>query len=131
MPDIAVVGPWAKEKLEALERYLDFYTKVLKNQRWRTIYVDAFAGGGRALVRADSAQVDESIPLFEPEPASDVDRTELIDAEEQGKRIDGAVRQLWRTVLEDRKQKLPPAEFVERERSLHNAKPQGLYVPVA
>lgn len=79
MPDIAVVGPWAKEKLEALERYLDFYTKVLKNQRWRTIYVDAFAGGGRALVRADSAQVDESIPLFEPEPASDVDRTELID----------------------------------------------------
>lgn len=79
VPDIAVVGPWAKEKLEALERYLDFYTKVLKNQRWRTIYVDAFAGGGRALVRADSAQVDESIPLFEPEPASDVDRTELID----------------------------------------------------
>lgn len=75
MPDIAVVGPWAKEKLEALERYLDFYTKVLKNQRWRTIYVDAFAGGGRALVRADSAQVDESIPLFEPEPASDVDRS--------------------------------------------------------
>ena len=42
------------------------------------------------------------------------DRTELIDAEEQGKRIDGAVRQLWRTVLEDMKQKLPPAEFVER-----------------
>ena len=42
------------------------------------------------------------------------DRTELIDAEEQGKRIDSAVRQLWRTVLEDRKQKLPPAEFVER-----------------
>lgn len=79
MPDIAVVGPWAKEKLEALERYLDFYTKVLKNQRWRTIYVDAFAGGGRALVRNDAAQGDESIPLFEPEPASDVDRTELID----------------------------------------------------
>jgi three-Cys-motif partner protein len=79
MPDIAVVGPWAKEKLEALERYLDFYTKVLKNQRWRTIYVDAFAGGGRALVRAEPAQGNESIPLFEPEPVSDVDRSELID----------------------------------------------------
>lgn len=79
MPDIAVVGPWAKEKLEALEHYLDFYTKVLKNQRWRTIYVDAFAGGGRALVRADATQGYESIPLFEPESASDVDRTELID----------------------------------------------------
>lgn len=79
MPDIAVVGPWAKEKLEALERYLDFYTKVLKNQRWRTIYVDAFAGGGRALVRAEVAQGNESIPLFETEPASDADRSELID----------------------------------------------------
>ena len=79
MPDIAVVGPWAKEKLEALERYLNFYTKVLKNQRWRTIYVDAFAGGGRALVRAEVAQRNESIPLFETEPARDVDRSELID----------------------------------------------------
>lgn len=42
------------------------------------------------------------------------DRTELIDAEEQAKCIDGAVRQLWRTVLEDMKHKLPPADFVER-----------------
>ena len=42
------------------------------------------------------------------------DRTELIDAEEQSKRIDGAVRQLWRTVLEDRKLTMPPAAFVER-----------------
>lgn len=79
MPDVAVVGPWAKEKLEALERYLDFYTKVLKKQRWRTIYVDAFAGGGRALVRAEPMQRNGSIPLFEPEPTGDVDRSELID----------------------------------------------------
>ena len=42
------------------------------------------------------------------------DRTELIDAEEQCKRIDGAIRQLWRSVLEDRKRKLPAAEFVDR-----------------
>lgn len=47
----ATVGPWAKEKLESLARYLDFYSKVLKNQSWRTVYVDAFAGGGRAIVR--------------------------------------------------------------------------------
>lgn len=47
----AIVGPWAKEKLGALAHYLDFYTKVLKNQRWRTIYVDGFAGGGRSVVR--------------------------------------------------------------------------------
>ena len=26
------VGPWAKEKLDALGQYLNFYTTVLKNQ---------------------------------------------------------------------------------------------------
>jgi protein gp37 len=51
IPALPVVGPWARDKLDALQRYLDFYTKVLKNQRWRTIYLDAYAGGGRAVVR--------------------------------------------------------------------------------
>ncbi len=48
------VGPWAREKLEALGAYLDFYTKVLKNQgHWckSTTFVDAFAGAGTARVR--------------------------------------------------------------------------------
>jgi hypothetical protein len=54
----AEVGPWAKEKLEALERYLGFYTKVMKNQtQWRTIYIDAFAGGGVAQVRGRRREV--------------------------------------------------------------------------
>jgi hypothetical protein len=41
------VGPWAKEKLEALGRYLDFYTKVLKNQPGRrsTLTHTQVAGG--------------------------------------------------------------------------------------
>lgn len=51
-PTEAEVGPWAAEKLEALERYLDYYTTVLKYRSWRTIYLDAFAGGGRARVRS-------------------------------------------------------------------------------
>ncbi len=48
------VGPWAREKLDALGAYLDYYTKVLKNQRrWLkgTIYIDAFAGPGRSRIR--------------------------------------------------------------------------------
>jgi len=57
MADLPEVGPWAKEKLDALARYLDFYTKVLKNQRWRTIYLDAYAGGGRAVLRAEERHV--------------------------------------------------------------------------
>jgi hypothetical protein len=41
------VGPWAREKLDALGAYLDFYTKVLKNQgHWvkSTTFVDAWYG---------------------------------------------------------------------------------------
>ncbi len=57
-----VVGPWAKEKLNALQRYLNYYTKVLKNHRWRTIYADGCAGGGRAVVRATAST--ELTPLI-------------------------------------------------------------------
>ena len=36
-----------------LGRYLDFYGTVLSKQSWcKTIYLDAYAGGGRAVVRA-------------------------------------------------------------------------------
>lgn len=53
MPDVlAEVGPWARDKLGTLARYLDFYGKVLSGQKWKTIYLDAYAGGGRALIRA-------------------------------------------------------------------------------
>lgn len=78
MPAVARVGPWAKEKLDALARYLDFYTKVLKNQPWRTIYVDAFAGGGRAVVRPDAKRGAESSPLFLDDQV-DAEQAELID----------------------------------------------------
>jgi three-Cys-motif partner protein len=65
----AEVGPWAKEKLGALEAYLRFYTKVLKNQRhWRTIFIDAFAGGGRARVRKLKQGSDTADSLFDIEP---------------------------------------------------------------
>ena len=39
-------GPWTRTKLDILESYLDRYTSVLKNQSFRLIYVDAFAGSG-------------------------------------------------------------------------------------
>jgi three-Cys-motif partner protein len=73
--DPAIVGPWAKEKLNALQRYLDYYTKVLKNQPWRTIYVDAFAGGGQSVIRA--APTSDQMPLLETE--GDVGQFELIN----------------------------------------------------
>lgn len=39
-------GPWTMEKLEILNSYLDSYTRALKNQRFRLVYIDAFAGSG-------------------------------------------------------------------------------------
>ena len=40
-------GPWTKEKLDILEAYLDAYTTALKNQPFKLIYIDAFAGAGQ------------------------------------------------------------------------------------
>ena len=39
-------GPWTVEKLEILEAYLNAYTTALKNQPFRLMYIDAFAGTG-------------------------------------------------------------------------------------
>jgi len=66
-PKEASVGPWAREKLDALGQYLDFYTTVLKKQgRWLqgTIYVDAFAGPGLARIRTKS-KTSEPAGLFD------------------------------------------------------------------
>ena len=78
MIDLPEVGPWAKGKLDSLGRYLDFYTKVLKNQPWDTIYLDAYAGGGRAVIREERPQFTGS-DLFGEMPPIDADSRELID----------------------------------------------------
>lgn len=76
----ATVGPWAKEKLEALGQYLSFYTTVLKNQgHWLrgTIFVDAFAGAGLAQIRtppSSSAGPD----LFGSDPELDTEEAEFV-----------------------------------------------------
>ena len=39
-------GRWTIEKLDILEKYLDAYTTALKNQSFKLLYIDAFAGPG-------------------------------------------------------------------------------------
>ena len=66
------VGPWAKEKLEALRQYLNFYTTVLKKQgHWLrgTIFIDAFAGPGLSRVRTKE-RTAEAPGLFDRDPES-------------------------------------------------------------
>ncbi len=53
-------GPWTEEKLAILKKYLDAYTTVLKNQPFRLIYIDAFAGTGEV----ELTSVDEDRKEF-------------------------------------------------------------------
>ena len=39
-------GSWTQEKLNILRGYLDAYTTALKDQPFKLIYIDAFAGAG-------------------------------------------------------------------------------------
>src|SRR5258708_538870 len=63
----SVVGPWAKDKLERLGKYLSAYTTIMKDQRWCRgyHYIDAFAGPGRHAVRSKSnkRQLTQSLLL--------------------------------------------------------------------
>lgn len=60
------VGPWAKEKLECLGKYLHAYTTILRKQQWCEgfIYFDAFAGAGKAPLRQyDKPEQEENLLL--------------------------------------------------------------------
>ena len=61
------VGPWAKTKLDALEKYLEFYGTALRNQPFERVYIDAFAGACRARVRNGESCMDEG--WFHEEPS--------------------------------------------------------------
>ena len=77
------VGPWAREKLESLGAYLDYYTKVLKNQRWLrgTWFVDAFAGAGISQIRRpENPQTAGPLLLFDNvfESPAEADQVECV-----------------------------------------------------
>jgi three-Cys-motif partner protein len=42
---------WTEAKLDALERYLSFYTRALKNSGFNLCYIDAFAGSGSVKIK--------------------------------------------------------------------------------
>lgn len=62
------VGPWAKQKLDALESYLAAYHHVMKNQKFKLIYIDAFAGAGWLRARkAGTEDIDPDLFLDDDE----------------------------------------------------------------
>lgn len=71
------VGPWATQKLEALGKYLEFYTTALKKTGyWQKIYIDAFAGSGVSRIRTEKQSDFCLATLFE------LDETDLSEAEQ-------------------------------------------------
>jgi three-Cys-motif partner protein len=60
------VGPWAKNKLNSLRAYLDYYTRRLKHQSWckGRWYIDAFAGPGISPVRQRRTSEREELRLL-------------------------------------------------------------------
>jgi three-Cys-motif partner protein len=74
------VGPWAKQKLDALENYLSAYMKVMKNQPFKLFYIDAFAGAGVVRVRdsagPSSSRDDQSLFTVE---VSEQDREQVAE----------------------------------------------------
>lgn len=63
------VGPWAQQKLSALEQYLDFYGTALSKQKFTRVYIDAFAGACVAKIR-NSDTPAEPTPFFDDPEAS-------------------------------------------------------------
>ena len=53
-------GQWTIDKLNILEEYLDFYTTALKNQPFKLMYLDVFAGTGEISLRDE----DEDAQAF-------------------------------------------------------------------
>ena len=70
----STVGPWAAQKLDALEAYLRYYSTVLKKKPFTRIYIDAFAGSPVSRVR------ESNVPL---EPSPFLDEVEDSEAHEQ------------------------------------------------
>lgn len=60
------VGPWAREKLDALGKYLAAYTTILRKQRYFEgfVYVDAFAGPGSHVIRQSAQDADAQLSLL-------------------------------------------------------------------
>jgi three-Cys-motif partner protein len=77
--ELPEVGPWAREKLAGLRAYLSAYTTILsKNAPLKTVYVDAFAAAGRAVVRKKEHD-DPTIHLDLGDEARDEEAREVID----------------------------------------------------
>ncbi len=66
-----LVGPWSKEKLDCLGKYLNAYTTILRKRGFKGyFYIDAFAGSGSLKVRRERAADPAQRSLLETASAA-------------------------------------------------------------
>jgi len=61
-----IIGPWSRDKLKLLGKYLQAYVTIFKNQEWCQgyYYIDAFACSGKLRLRdADAQEYIDGSPL--------------------------------------------------------------------
>jgi three-Cys-motif partner protein len=63
MPDHSFGGPWTEIKLDAVQYYLECYTRALKRVGFDLTYVDAFAGTGFRTVQREVGGILEGTPI--------------------------------------------------------------------
>lgn len=63
-------GKWTQEKLQKVGHYLNSYATALKNQKFRLIYVDAFAGTGYVTLK-EKDETQLLLPEFEEKDIKD------------------------------------------------------------
>lgn len=106
-------GIWTEQKLSVLRKYLRAYTRVMSNQDFRTIYVDAFAGAGaREEEDADGRQFIEGsakIALDISAPTFD----ELVFIEQESSYVD-SLRELIAESQADDRARVEQADANER-----------------
>jgi three-Cys-motif partner protein len=62
-------GDWTEEKLRRIEKYLSAYTTALSQQRFRTAYIDAFAGTGYRQLKQEQRPLELMFPEFTEQDA--------------------------------------------------------------
>lgn len=68
-------GPWTEEKLDAFEKYVKAYLRIMNSFRgvygWKLLYFDGFAGSGSRTQEEDIVAVQEALDLFGKEVATE------------------------------------------------------------
>ena len=52
-------GSWTEKKLNCLKQYIMAYEKVMRNQPFKLLYIDAFAGSGYREIKTNKPHVNK------------------------------------------------------------------------